>query len=647
LIAPAVSQAANFQVTNTTDGAAPGPAGSLRKAISDANANSGADTITFTGGGASGTIRLTNGELQITDDVTITGPGEGALSISGDADSSNSATPGDSRIFGVVPPGTTPPFRQVTITGLTLTRGFAGSSPYVPGGAIVTSGTHLTLDHVTLSNNTANGVGGGLAQQSGLLDMTNSTVTGNHAGNAAGGVFSGYYGDEVATHISNTTITGNSVGRAVPPNPYGFPRGGGLSVTGGGTLDGLTVTGNTATETFAPYAPTGNAGGLALSANGDDIPIILRNSTVSGNSAASGGGGIGAEGAVIESTTVSGNQAGYGGGIYMEGSSVRGSTISGNTARAGGGVLAGGDSTGTIRNSTISGNGATGGGTATEYSGQGGGIFVYGNSKYAASGPAELRIRASTVAANASTAGSAGVYAFYDNPVEVPFVTLRGSIVADGSGAPDLGQKQAGSIASGFSLVENPGAVTLLGDPDGTSITGVDPKLGPLADNGGPTKTMALDPTSAAVDAAQAGGLTTDQRGQTRPVDSAAENTTLSDGTDMGAFEVQEKSAPGDDDVTRPQTKIKKAPKKLTLKPGKDTAKAKIKFKGSDDRPGKLSFECKLDKGKFEPCKSPLKLKLGKGKHVVEIRAVDAAGNVDKSPAKAKIKVGAAKKHKK
>ncbi len=199
-----------------------------------------------------------------------------------------------------------------------------------------------------------------------------------------------------------------------------------------------------------------------------------------------------------------------------------------------------------------------------------------------------------------------------------------------------------GAIAAGFSLFENPGTVGLIGDPDGSNLLGVDPQLSPLASNGGPTQTHALAPTSPAVDAAQANGFTTDQRGQPRTVDAAATNAPLSDGTDIGAFELGDAAAAGDD----PGTEFKKKPKKkLKLKEGKDFVKVKLKFKGTDNAapPGPLAFECKVDKGDFDDCKSPLKLELDKGKHTVEVRAIDEDGNVDATPAKAKIKVKKAK----
>lgn len=187
--------------------------------------------------------------------------------------------------------------------------------------------------------------------------------------------------------------------------------------------------------------------------------------------------------------------------------------------------------------------------------------------------------------------------------------------------------------------------MTFVGDPSGSNLIGVDPKLSPLADNGGPTRTQALSPTSPAIDAAQANGFATDQRGQPRTLDAAATNRPLSDGTDIGAYELQDASAPGDD----PDTAFsKKPPKKLKLKPGRKTAKVKLNFTGTDNAgaPGPLTFECKVDAGAYDACVSPLKLKLSKGKHRISVRAIDADGNVDSTPAEAAIKVKKKKKKK-
>ena len=85
-------------------------------------------------------------------------------------------------------------------------------------------------------------------------------------------------------------------------------------------------------------------------------------------------------------------------------------------------------------------------------------------------------------------------------------------------------------------------------------------------------------------------------------------------------------------DCTPPETTITKgAPSKT------DKSKVKFKFTSSESA---STFECKLDKKKFKPCTSPRTVKnLDEGKHRFKVRAIDAAGNVDPSPAKDKFKV--------
>jgi len=321
-----------------------------------------------------------------------------------------------------------------------------------------------------------------------------------------------------------------------------------------------------------------------------------------------------------------------GGGLALFNGRVQSSTITGNSAGFGGGAVTGsggikyGDGPARIDDSTVSGNAALG---------RGGGV---GALAYSAGGTV---VRNSTIASNVGSGTGGGIYAATYELQEEPGVSLKSSIVADNTAsgaASDLGEYSSGGFAAGFTLVESPGTVVPDGDPAGTNLIGVDPQLAPLAANGGVGQTHAIAPTSPAVDFGQANGFTTDQRGQPRTVDAAATNSPLSDGTDIGAFELTDASATGDD----PETKITKKPKKkLKLKDGKQTVKVKLKFKGTDNAapPGPLTFECKIDKGPFEDCKSPLKLELDKGKHKIQVRAIDADGNVDSSPAKAKTKV--------
>ncbi|HYU59662.1 MAG TPA: hypothetical protein VEK39_02780 [Solirubrobacterales bacterium] len=94
--------------------------------------------------------------------------------------------------------------------------------------------------------------------------------------------------------------------------------------------------------------------------------------------------------------------------------------------------------------------------------------------------------------------------------------------------------------------------------------------------------------------------------------------------------------SPPPPDTTAPDTTITKRPKDKTKK---KTAT----FEFTSTEPGS-SFECKLDAGPFAPCTSPDTLKVKKGKHTLAVRARDAAGNVDGSPASDDWKVKKKKK---
>src|SRR5262245_46243822 len=150
-------QPSTFTVLNLADR---GP-GSLRAAITAANTSPGADTINFAPG-LHGTITLssTNGELKITDGLTVNGPGANQLTVSG-----GNVT----RVFHVSNSAT------VTIAGLTIANGsvIADESTTFGGGGILNeAGSTLTLNRDVLTNNTATAVnntvdvfGGGLLNE--------------------------------------------------------------------------------------------------------------------------------------------------------------------------------------------------------------------------------------------------------------------------------------------------------------------------------------------------------------------------------------------------------------------------------------------------------------------------------------------------
>ena len=200
-------------------------------------------------------------------------------------------------------------------------------------------------------------------------------------------------------------------------------------------------------------------------------------------------------------TVTGGNSTAGAGGIYNNRSlTLNNCTVTGNSAATvGGGIRSIG--TLTLNNSTVSGNTA----------GTGGGISVEGGS---------ASLDSLTVADNSATTG--GGIAQVGGTVTL-VNTIVGNNSASGSG-PDL----AGIITSAnHNLVENTSGATFT--PQGSDITGQDPQLGALANNGGPTQTHALLPGSPAINAGDT-TLTTDQRGVARPQGAA---------DDIGAVEVQ------------------------------------------------------------------------------------------------------------
>ena len=181
----------------------------------------------------------------------------------------------------------------------------------------------------------------------------------------------------------------------------------------------------------------------------------------------------------------------------------------------------------TIANSTIVGNSSASNG--------GGGVSL-------SSSQVPIAIRDSTISGNHSTgsnAGGGGISASENHPVR-----LEDTIVA-GNSADAGGADLDGPIEAAFNLIGSPSGATLTETVAGSNLIGVDPQLGPLQNNGGPTETMAITASSPAVNRG-GGGLGADQRGQPRPVAypgvpfSAAAGA---NGADIGAYELQSSPA--------------------------------------------------------------------------------------------------------
>jgi len=279
---------ATFTVLNTNDSGAD----SLRDAIDKANnesLNPGADTIVFAA------------------NLTTSAPATINLSTSGDNTSGASA-------FGIT--------SAITITGPTGANGITLNNTLVNQRLFyVSSAGNLTLDSLTLSGGKAQGNGGGILNNGGTLNITNSTISGNTA--FSGG---GILGLQGTLTINNSTISGNTATTT---------DGGGIKSYGTLTVNNSTISGNT--------AGTSGFGGGGICNFGGTLSVT--NSTISGNTAGNQGGGItnffGT--ATVTNSTLSGNTAttGKGGGILNSNNStltLTNSTLSGNTATSGGGI---------------------------------------------------------------------------------------------------------------------------------------------------------------------------------------------------------------------------------------------------------------------------------------------------------------------
>jgi hypothetical protein len=218
-----------FPVLNFLDS---GP-GSLREAILAANSEPGADLISFAPAARDGSIALTGGQLNITDDLTIDGPGANHLTVSGN---------NSSRVFSISG-GTT----DVELSGLTIADGMATGNTVVGpsgavtmGGGILNSGGNLTVSQVTLSNNRVvgfNGAGGAIASVLGAtLSVEHGTFTGNRATGSnfgfGGGTGGGIFSDAGSTLIvAHSTFTGNQgIGSDGSAGRGGVGRGGAITI---------------------------------------------------------------------------------------------------------------------------------------------------------------------------------------------------------------------------------------------------------------------------------------------------------------------------------------------------------------------------------------------------------------------------------
>jgi filamentous hemagglutinin family protein len=320
----------------------------LLTAITTANSNGQADTISLFSGGiyTLSTASYTNIPLNPLGDSGIYFGGDGGNLTTVNGNNGTITRDGAAANFRIV---LVDIGSKVTFNNLTLSNGRA-----IIGGGVRNNGGTVTFNHVTVSGNSATSNGGGIYNFAGTTTITNSIVSGNSATSDGGGIYSS--GGITTVTLTNSTVSGNSA-----------TNGGGISNKNFSqvNLTNSIVSGNSANS---------NGGGIY---NRYNSTIKLTNSTVSGNSATNGGGISnqfgsncfiarlsscqGGPGTIIMTNSiVSGNLAKLlGGGIYNNNSiiSLTNSTVSGNSATNGGGIYnQGAFSNLTLTNSIVSGN---------------------------------------------------------------------------------------------------------------------------------------------------------------------------------------------------------------------------------------------------------------------------------------------------
>lgn len=436
----------------------------------------------------------------------------------------------------------------------------AGPAADDGGGGLFNNGGTMILSDVTVRDNLATGAagsGGGVFTLGGTLTMTGGLVRANRANRAGAGIEVAGGGSATLTDV---LVASNVIATPAPGNGGGLHAGGGsVTILGGrfmgnvaaeggglwasGTLTmmpsatgpvlvrdneatGATVsqggggvyveTGGTAMLTDVRIAnnratgAAGSGGGLMLA---DGATATVSGGMIERNTANRAGAGIevfddattpGVASVTVERATIASNAIatpapGNGGGLHTTAAAtatLRETTVSGNTAREGAGLWIAGGGALTLTLSTVSGN------TATE---AGGGVYDNGGAT-----PATITITDATITLNRAGTLGGGVRS---QSTDGTSYALRNTVVG-GNTAPS-GADCAGMVRSeGTNLVQSTDGCTISGPMTG-DVTGMDPMLLALADNGGPTMTHLPGPGSPVLDAGQSVSAT-DQRGFVR-----------------------------------------------------------------------------------------------------------------------------------
>jgi predicted outer membrane repeat protein len=352
----------------------------------------------------------------------------------------------------------------------------------------------VDLYAVHLRNGSVSGYGGAMQINGGTVNIHDTLIDKN---TATGGAFGGGIFNLGSLGLFNTIVTDNDAGSL----------GGGIYNWSGSVI---------ILDSEISYNVSGSSGGGIYTSDA----ILIQNSSLLSNQAAATGGGIHATTnalVIIDRTMITGNRASStsegGGGIYNAGSlTVEDSTFVVNTAPnssggTGGALYNAVDGDANMINVTVSGNEA----------------YAYAAGLYSSG---KITVTNGTIFDNGhynSYGGTNGVA----NASASTATTLENTIVANNAGA------NCYNVSSNGHNLED--ANTCVGLDQSSDIHNGSPNLGPLADNGGPTTTHALNDGSDAIDNGGASACPpTDQRGNTRAIDGDFDGTVQ---CDIGAYE--------------------------------------------------------------------------------------------------------------
>jgi len=492
---------------------------SLREAIINANndaathadcaAGSGADIIELPAGtytvnqGAANEEFSVTGDLDIRSNITINGAGKLTTIIQADITSGTAID----RVLHIV--SGTAVLNDLIIQNGKAPKGSDGSTcfgdpcyssdggPGQNGGGILNIGT-LTLNNVIVTNNQAGdggkagnvscssgfcstsggkgGLGGGIGG-TGTLTVNSSAFTNNQGGNGGAAGTVNCTGGAICSSSIGQKGNGGAIGGGTVTITEGTFSGN-LAYDGGAIQQGNTI--SITNSNFTANTSTWTGG--AVNCNSGSLTCDISNSTFSGNNVTPGGFG--------------------GGAIALFHPGVK-----------------------SITNSTITGN---------SHNSNGGGVYAFNTT---------VNINFTTIASNSVTTGNGGGLSQNTGAT----VNLKNSIIADnidiGGQAPDI----SGTITSGgYNHIENTTGGTFT--PTTGDVTGSDPGLTSLADNGGLSQTQAPSATSVVLDAIPigtngcktgSGAITVDQRSASRATDSDGNGTSACDkgATELGTIQ--------------------------------------------------------------------------------------------------------------